>query len=127
MSMMEQDELDRRFCNILLDSLDETITSLLSGDVTDALYDHMQRVHSIRREEIPYRLETLTFTLGKVFGCSYRTIYRAFAKNFYAKLGLPFPDNSNYTLIQYVRTAKASLNAEQGESITHTLLSVMNL
>jgi hypothetical protein len=103
-------ELNRKLRDLLLESIDETLTDLLSARVVDALYLHLQTTHSITRDEVPYRLETLSSTLDNVFGRSHKIICRAIAKKLYAKLGLTFLDNPvERTLIQYVEEAKTKL------------------
>ena len=101
------------FNDILVESIDETITALLSREVLNALYTHIEKVHSISKDEVPDQLETVYTTLEKTFGVrSSRTISKSVAKTLYAKLDLPFPDllgNPGQTLIEYVEDAKMKL------------------
>ena len=90
----------------MAESIDETITDLVGRVVVDALYAHLQKTHSISRNEIPYRLETLFTTLEKIFGESSQTITKAIGRKFYYKLGLEFTGNSSRTLLEYVNEAK---------------------
>ena len=91
----------------MVESIDETITELLSRTVVDALYVHLQTFHSISRDEVPYRLDTLFTSLETIFGVpSSRTITKVIAKKFYLKLGLGFTDNPNQTLLECVEDAK---------------------
>jgi hypothetical protein len=112
---LQQAELEREFNDILIDSIDESITALLSREVVDALYAHLQSVHSISKDEIPRRLETLCSTLEKIFGHSYKIICRAITRKFYAKLGLTFFANPGRTLIEYVEEAKIKLGKGEGQ------------
>jgi hypothetical protein len=93
----------------MLESIDETITALLSRAVVDALYAHLQKFHSIARDEVPYKLDTLSTTLEKIFGASSQTITRAIARKFYLKLGLEFTGNPSRTLLECVEEAKMKL------------------
>jgi hypothetical protein len=94
---------------LLLESIDETITAILSRAVVDALYAHLQTNYSISRDEVPYRLDTLLTTLEKLFGASSQTITKAIARKFYLKLGLEFTVNHSRTLLEYVDEAKMKL------------------
>ena len=97
-------------CDALLETIDETITALLSRTVVDALYAHLEAIYSISRDEVPYRLDTLFTTLEKIFGVrSSQTITKAIARKFYLKLGLQFTDNPSHTLLEYVDEAKMKL------------------
>jgi hypothetical protein len=94
---------------LLLESIDETITALLSRTVVDALYAHLQTFHSISRDEVPYRLDTLFTTLEKLFGAGAQTITKAIVRKFYLKLGLKFTGYPSRTLLEYVDEAKMKL------------------
>jgi hypothetical protein len=109
-------EQSREFNDILVESIDETITALPSREMVDALNVHLERVHSISKDEIPYRLESLFSTLKKTFGASSsRTICRAIARKFYTKLGLTFLDNPCLTLLEYLKEAKIKLGKGEGQ------------
>jgi H2-forming N5,N10-methylenetetrahydromethanopterin dehydrogenase-like enzyme len=102
-----QPVLDDRVYSALLESVDETMTALLSRRVVDALYVNLETVHSIPRDEIPYKIETLCSTLQKIFGSSgMSTISRAIARKLFIKLGLTFPDGPPRTLPDYLEEAK---------------------
>ncbi len=99
------------FNDALVESIDETITGLLSRGVVDALYAHLQTFHSISRDELPYRLDTLLSALEKIFGVrGAQTITNAIAKKFYLKLEIEFTPNPNRTLLEYVDEAKTKLH-----------------
>jgi hypothetical protein len=107
---LRQSQLGREFNDVLVESIDETITDLLSRTVIDALYAHLQTIYSISRDEVPYRLDTLFTTLEKIFGVrSSQTITKAIARKFYLKLGLEFIGNPSRTLLEYVDEAKMKL------------------
>ncbi len=98
------------FNDALVESIDETITELLSRTVVDALYTHLEDFHAISRDKLPSRLDALFPTLEKIFGVrGSQTITKAIAKKFYLKLGLEFTDNPTHTLLEYVDEAKVKL------------------
>jgi hypothetical protein len=100
-------EQSRQLNDTLLESIDETITALLSHEVVEALYAHLQTVHSISKSEVAYRLDTLSSILEGVFGVrGSRTIHKAIARKFYGKLDFEFFDHPDRTLIEYVEMAR---------------------
>jgi len=102
-----QPEVEKEFNSVLVETIDETITTLLSRGVADALYAHLQFTYSISKCEIPFRLDTLLSTLEKTFGFnSSRTISKAIARRLYARLGLAFSNNHDRTILEYVDEAK---------------------
>jgi hypothetical protein len=104
---LQQAELEGEFSGLLLESIDETITALLSRGVVESLYLHLQTVHSISRNEAPHRLGILVSVLEGIFGVKgSRTICKAIARKFYAKVDLEFFDLPSRTLIEYVEGAK---------------------
>jgi hypothetical protein len=107
---LRQPQLGREFNDTLVESIDETVAALLSRSVVDALYAHLQTFHSISRDEVPYRLDTLLTTLEKTFGLrGSQTMTKAITRKFYLKLGLEFTDNPSRTLFEYVDEAKMKL------------------
>ena len=103
------------FNDALVESIDETISTLLSRQVVEALYCHLDTTYSISKAEIPYRIETVFAALEKTFGpMSSKTIGKVIAKRLYGKLGLAFADNHDKTLQEYVEEAKIKL--QSGES-----------
>ena len=113
---MRQPQLGREFNDALVESIDETITDLLSRAVVDALYAHLQTIYSISRGDVPYRLDTLFTALEKIFGVrSSQTITKAIARTFYLKLGLEFTANPSRTLLEYVDDAKMKLQISQSK------------
>ena len=104
-------------CDALLESIDETITGLLSREVVKSLYLNLKTVHSIPRDEVPYRLDILISTLERIFGLrGSKTICKAIAKKSYAKLDLTFLDIPNRTLLDHVQEAKIKLR-ESGDQL----------
>ena len=103
--------------NVLLtETIDETITTLLSREVVDALYLHLQKVHSISKDEVPCKLEILCSTLERTFGRpGSMTICKAIARRLFAKLDLTFTNSPNRTFLEYVEDAKIKLRDRESQ------------
>lgn len=98
------------FDRVLIKAIEETISSLLSKRVLDALYEHLARYHSITRDELPVRLETLHAVMGQAIGyTASATIERAIARGLYSRLNMRFKNSSSSTLLEYVNEAKRNL------------------
>jgi len=97
------------FNSLLVESINETIISLLSVQVAEALYAHLHDHYSITKDEIPYHLDTLLSTLQKIFGSGGRIVGKAMAKRLYSHLNLRFEDSTTKTLLEYLEEAKAML------------------
>lgn len=93
----------------ILESMDDAIRSLLSQDVLDAFHSNLMAKRSIRLEEIPRQLPTVSVVLRKYFGPSAETIEKAIAQRLYSKYGLEMENNEKYQLTEYVRNARSKL------------------
>jgi hypothetical protein len=108
--------LNQKLNEVLLESIEETITALLSRQVVESIFLNLKTVHSIPRCEIPHRLDILIFILEKIFGLQgSKTISKAISRKAYAKLDLPFLDIPNRTLLEHVEQAKIRLSKNNGE------------
>jgi hypothetical protein len=107
---LEHPASGREFDDILVKSIDETISGLLSPEVLDAFYVHLEKVHSTSKADVPHRLELLCSTLEETLGLrSSKTVCRLIARTLYGKVGLTFHGNPDGSLIEYVNEAKIKL------------------
>lgn len=94
------------------ESIVEVMTELLGSQVLEALLNALETFHGIHRDEIPYRLDTAYTVLEQTFGvASARTIGMRTVKRFYTKLNIPFTDQPDYSVVDYVNLAKKKLEA----------------
>jgi hypothetical protein len=71
------------------------------------IFEHLEKFHSVKKDEVPSRLDMLLLALKTNFGSSSsQVIGKAIARRFYSQLGLEFSDNPQRTLIGYVENAK---------------------
>ena len=89
---------DEEFDAALLESMDGAIRSLLSQEVVDAFHTNLRDKRSIKPEDIPNHLPTVSIVLEKYFGPSSHTIEKAIAQRLYSKCGLEFHGNESYML-----------------------------
>jgi len=106
---------DPKFDSILINAVDETMADLFGPVVVQSLHEHLLKFYHVRTEEIPYRLDSLTFTLERTFGASSKIICKAIVRKFYAKLGLAFYDNPARTLLESVEQARIKRRGSGGQ------------
>ena len=100
---------------VLIESIRETIAQLLSPKVAETLFEHLEKVYSIRKDEVPSRLDMLLLTLKTTFGSSSaQVIGKAIARRLFDKLDLTFINNPNLTVLEYVEEAKMKVR-EKGD------------
>ncbi len=95
---------------LLSDSIGEALTDLVGTRAREAIYDYMERNHSVARSEIPEHLDELFRLFGRNFGvASRKVIGRVIAKRVYAKLDWEFHPVSAFELNDYLEGIKARL------------------
>lgn len=88
----------------------EAVGLLALGDsVRKAIYRHLEDRFSIRRDEIPGRLEEFAEGLRSMLGASADVLLKVTAKRLYAKLGLSFEEKPGWSFEDYVEEAKRNV------------------
>lgn len=98
------------FSNVLLESMDEAIKSLLSEEVFEAFLSNLKEKRSISPEDIPNELPTVSIVLKKYFGPSAGTIERAIVQRLCSKYGFEFQRNDDLQLAAYVKNLRIKLS-----------------
>jgi len=109
MESIHESPSDDGFRAAVLESMDETVRTLLSQEVLDALHSNLKAKRSIDPADIPDHLQILSIVLEKFFGPSSRTIEKRIARRLYSKYGLKFQADESYDLLDYVEAARKAL------------------
>jgi len=75
----------RRFDQILLESIDESLLSL-GENVRTSIYFHLEDLFKIRKQEIPNRLSDFSNALKQIFGLGAKHLEIMFMKRLHAKV-----------------------------------------
>jgi hypothetical protein len=99
----------------LLQAADEGL--IVPGEIVRAaVFARVESSYQIRREEIPEKLEPFRLALRDLLpGASGNVMERLIAKYFYKCLKLDFPQNAEWTLIDYVKHARHMIEGNGGE------------
>jgi hypothetical protein len=102
-SMVKLAQLDEA----LLEAVDFGL--LVPGETVRAtIYERLETVYGIKREEIPEKLPAFHQALRELVGSVANVLERVIAKNLYSRLGLSFVKHEDWTLVDYVDHAKKS-------------------
>ena len=105
--------LRRNFEKILLEAVDEQLTSLGESS-KQALYFHLERGFNIKRQEIPKKTEAFVSAMEKIFGQGANYLEILIMKRLHEKIGYDVKvRSSNLTFIEYVEAAKQSYCEEK--------------
>ena len=103
-----------QFDQMFIESLTETIASLLGRTVSDVFTCHMQTHLGIALDEVPNQSDAIFSALRSCFGVSGDRVGEYVVKRLYHKAGVQFVDDGQ-TLIEYVETLKHKLTENQFE------------
>ncbi len=95
---------------LLSDSIGDALTDLVGTRAREAVYDYMERNHSVARSEIPDHLDELFTLFQRNFGvAAKKVIGRVIAKRVYSKLDWQFHPVSAFEFNDYLEGIKARL------------------
>jgi len=111
---LPRNEFDR----LLLEAVDEGL-SILGESSKQAIYFHLERSFSIKKDEIPYKLETFSNALEQIFGLGANFIEISIMRRLYKKLGNDFKwyKRGDFTFVDYVIQARRSFQKKTAEAI----------
>lgn len=104
--------------DLLVESIDETLTDLLGKRTREAVYDHLERNYSFGRTDIPDHLNKFFELMEEIFGKGSKTIGKSIIKKMFSKLEWNFVDMPGYEFIDYLEAIR--------KRITRTLIEQVN-
>jgi len=106
-------EAVRSFNEIVCQAIDKTLEDLLGSNVVDVVYAYLRDRFGVDRNELPYRIDTVTSVLETVFGVkAARVIERRVAKNLFDRILLPFNEDQGATLEDFLNVAKETVSRD---------------
>lgn len=100
------------FRKILLEAVDEGLFTF-GESVKHVIYHQVERNSSIRRDQIPEKLDAFHAELENIFGIGVRVIEKVIAEKLCTKLSLPFREHENWALTDYACNAEKHVKAAQ--------------
>jgi hypothetical protein len=102
------------FEKFLLEAVDESLSSLGESS-KQSIYYHLDSSFSIKKQEIPDKVEAFTAALEKIFGLGANFIESLIMKRLMEKveLGPKWHISKELTLVEYVNLAKQSFLEER--------------
>ena len=97
----------RTFDDLLLNSIDEALTSL-GESVKQSIYFHIESKFCVPRKDIPEKLGQFQTGLEKIFGTGARFIEILIMKNLHSRIGLPLEmaQDCELEFVEYVAAAE---------------------
>jgi hypothetical protein len=116
--MKESDSLTPKsridFTQILLESVNESISITLGRPITPELNHHLEAYIGLSDDEMEDNVDRLFSTLIDSFGLQGSDIRKMVVKRMYQKAGVPFYEVAGTHMIQYVHELKRKLTPQEG-------------
>ena len=88
---------------LLLDSIDKGFKEIFGEAATETIYDYLKNEHSLKREEIPEKLEAFIEGMEAFFNSSAaRTVEKNVLKNFCSTLGLQYQNEEVHSFLDHI-------------------------
>jgi len=95
--------------SLLLECINEALTSLLGARSREAVYDNLERTRFLARNEIPKHLDVFFQVLEEILGKGSKVIGTAIAKKLYSKLDLEFANTPKLEFADHLQTIRSKL------------------
>jgi hypothetical protein len=95
--------------DLLLQCIDEVLCDLLGTRAREAVYDHLERNHSLSRNDIPRHMNKFLELLEETFGKGSKTIGKSIIRRLYEKLEWSFYDNPGYEFMDHLDAIRARI------------------
>ena len=103
--MTTKNKLDK----LLIKCVDGALKEIFGEAGARIIYDYLQDNHSLKREEIPKRLEDFERGLEKILSSGAWVMERVALKNLYSDFGLEYRNKVNCTFVDHVAQLKTQL------------------
>lgn len=103
-AILSRDKISE-FRGILLESIEEGL-GILGESVKQTVYYYMERNNSLRKRDIPLKLDEFSLALRTIFGSvGARFIENQILRNLYSKIGSRYTERGGLNFKQHVRLA----------------------
>ena len=124
---IEKDEYEEEFDDILLETIDETLSSL-GEPVKNAIYFHLQNNFKINKNEIPKKINEFSDIIQKIFGSGAGRLEIKFMKTLHSKINInsKWPEYEaplskwiimDMTFIEYVNSMRTTYEANAKKTL----------
>jgi len=93
--------------DLLLLCMNEVLVDVLGIRVREAIYDYLERNHSLARSDVSIHLEVFMRLLEKLFGKGGKTIERSIIRRLFDKLNWKFENEHRFDFLCYVEAVRA--------------------
>jgi len=92
----------KKFDKLLAKAVDEAMKEIFGETGAKIIYDSLEHDHSLKREDIPERLEDFERGLEKILSSGAWVMVRKVLTNLYSNFGLEYRNKENYSFANHV-------------------------
>ena len=100
----------KKFDKILLDVVDQGIREVFEETAVQFIYNYLERNSSLRREDIPEKIDIFVEGLEEMLGSGAKVIEKHILKNLYSYLGVNYQQREGYKYLDYIREIEVKLS-----------------
>ena len=90
------------FKKLLLQTIDGNLKQIFRETATHIIYQFLEKNYSLKREDIPEKLETFMEGLQEFFRSGAHMIEQSILKELYSNLGLKYKSRKCYGFVDYI-------------------------
>lgn len=90
------------FKKLLLQTIDDNLKQIFRETATHIIYQFLENNYSLKREEIPEKLETFMEGLHEFFRSGSHMIGQSILEELHVKLGLKYKGRKDYSFMDYI-------------------------
>ena len=98
-----------KFDKLLLKIIDEELKQIFGETAMSIIYNHLEKNHSLKREEIPEKLEVFIRGLEEFLGSGAQVVQKITLQKLSSCSGIQCQVKEEYSLIDYVTEIKNKL------------------
>jgi hypothetical protein len=101
-----------KFDDLIVSTVDTELKRIFGETASLVIYGYLENNHSVRREEIPEKIEVFSKGIDKFFGSGAYVLEKTIITNLYSSFGLNFKEKKGYTFVDYVNELKEYLSVK---------------
>jgi len=106
----------KKFDKILLDVVDQGIRDILGETAVQFIYNYLERSFSLRRDDIPEKLEIFAEGLEEMLGSGAKVVEKFVLRNIYFHFGVNYQEREGYRFSDYIREIEVKLSCPHPKS-----------
>jgi len=102
-------EKKKKLNKVIVNTVDEELKKIFGETATLVIYGYLEDNLSLKRENIPEKIELFSQGLDKFFGSGAYMLEKTILTNLYSSFGFTYEEKKGYSFVDYVNELKKRL------------------